>query len=130
MFSVVAMKSRTFSSFSYSANEQVCRSWEGAEPDSPPKLANGIIPYHRSHAQFIKGSSPGDKNLFFLLLVSLSHFHGFQSSLSWEFELFWEFGLFWEFCETCKIHDFRVPRLLLEHWLQISHQAVRKLYYV
>jgi len=24
------MKSRTFSSFYYSANEQLCRSWEGA----------------------------------------------------------------------------------------------------
>jgi len=36
MFSVVAMKSRNFSSFSYSANEQVCRSWEGAQPDREP----------------------------------------------------------------------------------------------
>jgi len=34
MFSIVAMKSRTSSSFSYSAQEQVCRKWEGAEPDS------------------------------------------------------------------------------------------------
>jgi len=33
MFSVVAMKSRTFSSFSYSADEQVCRSCEGAQLD-------------------------------------------------------------------------------------------------
>jgi len=29
MLEVVAMKSRTFSSSSCSANEQVCRSWEG-----------------------------------------------------------------------------------------------------
>jgi len=29
MFLVVAKKSGTFSSSSYSANEQVCRSWEG-----------------------------------------------------------------------------------------------------
>jgi len=36
MFSVVAMKSRTFSCFSYSANEQVCRSWEGAQPERDP----------------------------------------------------------------------------------------------
>ena len=41
MFSVVAVKSRTFSSLSYSANEQVCRSWEGAQPGSQTKLANG-----------------------------------------------------------------------------------------
>jgi len=30
MFLVVAMKPRTFFSSPYSANEQVCRSWEGA----------------------------------------------------------------------------------------------------
>ena len=35
MFLVVAMESRTFSSFSCSADEQVCRSWEGAQPGSP-----------------------------------------------------------------------------------------------
>jgi len=34
MFSLVAMKSRTFSGFARSATEQVCRSWEGAQPDS------------------------------------------------------------------------------------------------
>jgi len=34
MFLVVAMKSRIYSCFSYSTNEQVCRSWEGAQPDS------------------------------------------------------------------------------------------------
>jgi len=31
----------------------VCRSWEGAQPGSEPKLANGNIPYHRCHAQFM-----------------------------------------------------------------------------
>jgi len=30
MFSVVAMKSRTFSGLPYSANEQGCSSWAGA----------------------------------------------------------------------------------------------------
>jgi len=35
MFSVVAKKSRTFFSFSCSADEQVRRSWEGAQPGSP-----------------------------------------------------------------------------------------------
>ena len=30
MVSAVAMQARTFSSFSYSANEKLCRSWEGA----------------------------------------------------------------------------------------------------
>ena len=36
LFSDVAMKSRTFPSFSYPANEQVCRSWEGAWPAREP----------------------------------------------------------------------------------------------
>ena len=36
LFSVVAVKSRTFSSFSHSASEQVCRSWgEHSQADSP-----------------------------------------------------------------------------------------------
>jgi len=52
---IVAKKSRTFSGFPYSATEQVCRSWEGAEPDSPPKLADGNIPYCGHHARFING---------------------------------------------------------------------------
>jgi len=45
MVLVVVKKSRTFFSFSYSANEQVCRSWERAQPARQPKLANGNIPY-------------------------------------------------------------------------------------
>jgi len=41
MVLVVAKKSSTFYSLLCSANEQVCRSWEGAEPGSQPKLASG-----------------------------------------------------------------------------------------
>jgi len=33
MFLIVAKKLKTFSSFSYSVSEQVCRSWEWALPD-------------------------------------------------------------------------------------------------
>jgi len=40
-------------------NDQLCRSWEGAQPGSQPKLANGHIPYHRRHAQFMNRSWPG-----------------------------------------------------------------------
>jgi len=36
MFSVIAKKSRTFCSFSYSAHERLCRSWEGAQPGREP----------------------------------------------------------------------------------------------
>jgi len=63
MFLVAAKNSRTFSGFSYSANEQVCRSWEGVQPGSQPKLASGKIPYHRQHAQVMNGGWPGSRNL-------------------------------------------------------------------
>jgi len=43
MFSVIAMKSRTFSSFSCSANERVCRSWGGAQTDRQPSWAMEIF---------------------------------------------------------------------------------------
>ena len=42
MSSVVAIKSRTFSSFSYSANKQVCRSWEGPQTASQPSRPGEI----------------------------------------------------------------------------------------
>jgi len=71
MFLVAAKKIRTFSSFPYSTNEQVCRSWEGAEPGSQPKLARGNIPYHRCHAQFMNGGWPGGRNPFICFLFSL-----------------------------------------------------------
>jgi len=60
MFSVVAMKSRTSSSFAYSANEQVCRSCEGAQPGSQPKLASGNIPCRGHHARFSNGGWLGE----------------------------------------------------------------------
>jgi len=60
-----------FSSLSYSAHEQVCRSWEGAQPASQPKLASGNIPYHRRHAQFINEGWPDGRNaLFFLFFMN------------------------------------------------------------
>jgi len=65
MFSVVAKKSRNFFSFSYSDNEQVCRSWDGAQPGSQPKLASGNIPYYRYHAQFINRSWRGWQDFSF-----------------------------------------------------------------
>jgi len=65
MFLVVAKKSRTFFGFPYSANEQVCRSWEGARPGSQPKLARGNIPYHGRYAQFINGGWLEGRNSLF-----------------------------------------------------------------
>jgi len=70
----------TFSSLPCSAEEQVCRSWEGAEPGSQPKLASGNIPYHGCHAQFMSGGWLGGKYSSFLFSVNL-FFLGVQSSL-------------------------------------------------
>ena len=52
-------------SFSCSADEQVCQSWEGAEPGSQPKLARGNIPCHGHHAQFTSGGWLGGRNSVF-----------------------------------------------------------------
>jgi len=68
VFSVAAMKSRTFFSFPYSASEQVCRSWEGVQPDSWLKLASGNIPYHGCPAQFMSGGWPGGRKWLFSFL--------------------------------------------------------------
>ena len=54
-----------FSRLPYSANEQVCRSWERAQPGSQPKMAGGNIPHRRCHAQFTDGGWPGGRNLLF-----------------------------------------------------------------
>jgi len=71
---VVAKKSRNF--WPCSANEQVCRTWEGAQPRSQPKLASGNIPYCRCHVHLMNEGWPGGKNPFFPFL-----FHEFESSL-------------------------------------------------
>jgi len=59
MVLVIAMKLRATSSFPCSAKERVCRSWEGAQPGSSPKLDNRNVPYHRHRAQFMNGGWPG-----------------------------------------------------------------------
>jgi len=61
---VVAKKSRTFFSFPCSADELVCRGWQGAQPGSQLKMAKGNIPYHRQHAHCINGGWPGGQELF------------------------------------------------------------------
>jgi len=63
------------------------------------KLANGNIPYHGSHAEFIDRGWPGGEESGF------SVFCEFESSLVWEFELFWE------------CNDFGVLQSLLRDWL-------------
>ena len=74
-FSGVAMKSRTFSSFSHLANEQVCRSWEGPQPGRQHKLANRNIPYHGWHAQCRNGGLQGGRECsLFLFSVGSNPF--------------------------------------------------------
>jgi len=43
VFLAVATKSMTFFGFPCSADEQVCRSWEGAQPGSSPRWAMEIF---------------------------------------------------------------------------------------
>jgi len=94
MFLVVAKKSRTFSSFSYSANEQVCRSWAGAQPCRQPSWAMEI--FHTIGVLLSLGMGVGQGAGSYLL----SCFHQFK------FSLVWEFGLFQEFYEICKVNEF------------------------
>ena len=115
MFSVVANKPRTLSSLPYSGNEQVCRSWEGAQPGRWAKLASGNTPYHGQHAQIVNGDWLG---------------YGNVSSLFCEFKssLVLEFGLFREFHKIHKICELWVLQSLLGGCLQLDRQVVRKLY--
>jgi len=92
MFSVVAKKSMTFSSFSYSAHEQVCRSWEVAQPGRA-ELVGGNIPYPGHHAQLMNGGWPGGRNLLF-------PFREFKSFLFREFMSF--LGVWLNLQKSCK----------------------------
>ena len=79
MSSAVAMKSRTFSGLSCSADGQECRSWEGAQPGREPNLASGNIPCHGHHAQFMNRGWAGSRDPLFWelkLFCEFSHFGG------------------------------------------------------
>jgi len=84
MFSVLSRKSRTFFSFPCLAKEQVCRSWEGAQPGSQPKLASGNIPYCRHHAQYTNGGWLGVRNwsMSWTFFMSLTFFVSSATSAS------------------------------------------------
>ena len=82
MFLVVAKKSRTSSSLPCSVNEQGCRSWEWARPDSWPKLAHGNIPQHRRHAQVMNRGWLEGRNLFFSFSFPVSMNPLLSSSLT------------------------------------------------
>jgi len=100
---VVPKKSRTFSSLPCSADEQVCQSWEGAEPDSETKLANGKSLYQRCHAQVVKAGFAGGRDpVFFQILLSLSCG---GSNFSGRLVIFPEFGKLCGFCEFGEIGE-------------------------
>ena len=122
MFSVVAMKSRTFSSLPCSAPEQAYRSWEGAQPGSQPRLAEGDVPHQGCHDQFISGVwlGVGQESFPFSFSVSLNPLWCRSLNLSGSLVFFWEF------CEICDAQEFQVPWLLLRDWLQTGCWAVRR----
>jgi len=85
---LVVKKPRTFSSLPCSSNEQVCRSWEGAQPGSLPKLDNGNIPYQDFVLSLSVRVGQGTGCFFFsvssnlLLSGSLVFFGNFATSMS------------------------------------------------
>jgi len=93
-FLVVAMKSKTFSSFSYSASEQGAGAGrehsQTASSSWPLEILHTIDVMLSSRMGVGQGAG-----------ISSSLFCEFETSLVQEFELFWEF------------RDFRVPQSLL-----------------
>jgi len=88
MLLALAVKSRTFSSFSYSAHEQVCRSWEGAEPDRQPSWPMEIFHTIGVVLSLRMGIEQGAESF------QLPLFCEFKSSFVQEFKLFCEFVFF------------------------------------
>jgi len=84
-FSVVAVKSRAFSSLPCSADGQVCRGWGGTARQRP-KLGNGNVPYHGPCAPFRNGGWMGGRDpLFFPRELELfCEFDFFFNSKKWE----------------------------------------------
>jgi len=87
MYSIVAKKSRTSSSFSYSANEPVCRSWGKQRKAGGPGWPVEI--FHTVAVTVYKWELASGAG------TSLSLFHEFKSSLVQQF------GLLGEFCKIC-----------------------------
>jgi len=79
MVLVVARKSRTFFSFPCSADELVCRDWEGAKPGSQPKIAD-IIFHTIDACSVYKWGWPGGRNSLFILSLNFHEFNVFSMS--------------------------------------------------
>jgi len=108
MFLVFAVKSRTFSSFLYSAKGQVCRSWEGAWPDRQPGWPVEMFYIMDVMLSLGMGVGQGAGTLFsmsFNCLLFFSLFREFALSVSSNFYASSIF-LFCEFGKFCKIHEF------------------------
>ena len=114
MVLVIAVKSRTFSSFPYSANEQACRSWQGAQPGRSPNR-----PMEISHTMDVMpslwmGVEQGAGIFLFF------HCCEFESSLVWVFKLILEFSIFWKFWKIYEIRELELLRSLLRDWLWLG----------
>ena len=118
MFSVVAKKSRTFSSFSYSADEQMCRTQEGAQPGSQPRLVSGSTPYHGYRANFRNRGWLGCRSLSSLISMTLNTLLCGSSNFSgvWSF-----LGFLW---------NLLLPGCVIAAWgLAVNHSSKNSIVY-
>ena len=80
------------------------------------KLANGIILYHRCHAQFVNRSWPGRKQSSFLWVQILFLFLFFSGlwTCTWVWSFFQEFHRIFQIRMFCVLHS--LPRDSLCNW--------------
>ena len=113
---VVAKKSRTFFSFPCLANEQGCRSWEGAQPDTESQAGRWKYPILWTSCSVYKwglAGEGGQESSLFPWVQSLSRVWQVLHNL-WVWRNLWAPG------------NPQIPQSLLRHWLRISRWAVRK----
>ena len=111
MFSVVAVKSRTSSSLPCSANEQTCRSQEGAQPGSQPRLASRSTRYRGHNAQCMDGGWPGGAGIL---------------SFPWVWQVLRNSPVLQNLRNSWALGNPQVPWSLLRTGYTIGRQAVRK----
>jgi len=121
MFLVVAMKSRTFSSFPYLDHGQVDRSWEGAQPDREPSWPIEI--FHTIditlHLRMGVGMGAGIPFFFSLSLFLFSRKLNNLMSVSSNFSRSLVF-----FVSFPKFAMSMSSRLQLRDWLWIRRQVI------
>jgi len=118
MVSIVAKKSRTSSSFPYLANDQACRSWEGAQPGRQLSWPMYIFHTIAVMLSLLMGTGRGAETSFFLFSLSLVFLC--------EFKLFREFRLlFCEFGKFCEIHKLQETHRVCDHCMGTGYATGR-----